>query len=365
VNGRRHPLWLVATREITEALRRKSFWITIGVLVAISSAAMILPEVLASDDDPIFEVAVFEATAGFEQTLVDTVAEGEVDLAVVGADPPIIVVTSGANAGLVGVVRQALATTVVVERLVDAGLDDDEIAGVLEAVPAPRLALLDPSGDARRLAAFVLSLAMYLILILVMTQVANGVAVEKSNRISEVLLPIVSPTSLLFGKVLGLGLLGVATVVAGAAPVIVKLGLGGDLPDGLGGALAGGGAWFLLGLALYLIIAGALAALVERTEEASSVLMPLNIVLIGAYLVGGSAPDSALSRVLAYLPLTSPMVMPSRLAVGAASPVEMAISLGLGVAAVLVAIRFGAIVYRRAIVRTGRRLKLRQLLRAA
>lgn len=383
---RQSPLWLVAAREVTEALRQKSLWITLGVLVAVSTAVMVLPDVLSSDDPTSYDVALVDTGPAFEAALADTVAaldadleviavddqaaarlaveDDDADVAVVGTDPPTIIVTSGQNDVLVGAVRQALASTEVVERLQGAGLADDEITDVLQA-PAPRLELLDAGGDARRGAAFLLSLAMYLVLIIVMTQVANGVAVEKSNRISEVLLPIVSPAALLFGKVLGVGLIGVLTVLTGAAPVLVKLGLGGDLPDGLGGALAGGAAWFLLGLALYLVLAGALASLVERTEEAASVLMPLNIILIGAYLVGGSAPETAISRVLGYIPLTSPMVMPSRIAVGAASPVEMAASLVLGVLAVLVAVRFGSIIYRRAIVRTGGRLKVRDLLRAA
>jgi ABC-2 type transport system permease protein len=380
---RQRPLWLVAEREVTEATRRKSFWITLGVLVAISAAAMILPDVLASDDDPSYEVAVFDISPALEPALTDAVAaidgelevvpvdseaaatlaveDGDADVAVVGAQEPTIIVTSGEQDRLVGAVRQALAATTAVERLEEAGLDAEEIAGVLQA-PAPRLELLDAGGDARRGAAFILSLAMYLILILVMTQVANGVAVEKSNRISEVLLPIVSPTSLLFGKVLGIGCIGVITVLAGASPILVKLTLGGDLPEGLGGALAGGGAWFLLGLALYLVLAGALAALVERTEEAAQAVGPLNIILIGAYLVGGSAPETTVSQVLGYIPLTSPMVMPSRIAVGAASGLEIVISLVLGVLAVVVAVRFGSVVYRRAIVRTGQRLKVRDVL---
>jgi ABC-2 type transport system permease protein len=58
-------------------------------------------------------------------------------------------------------------------------------------------------------------------------------------------------------------------------------------------------------------------------------------------------------------------VMPARIAVGAATPAEIAASLLLGVIAVVVTVRFGATVYRRAIVRTGRRLKLSDVLRTA
>jgi ABC-2 type transport system permease protein len=52
-----------------------------------------------------------------------------------------------------------------------------------------------------------------------------------------------------------------------------------------------------------------------------------------------------------------------RTAVTSVSPLEVAISV-LGVAATaIVFVRLGAVVYRRAIIRTGRRLKLREVLR--
>jgi ABC-2 type transport system permease protein len=57
------------------------------------------------------------------------------------------------------------------------------------------------------------------------------------------------------------------------------------------------------------------------------------------------------------------MVMPTRTAVGAAGGFEIAVSV-LGVAATAAAlVRVGSVVYRRAIIRTGRRLKLREVLR--
>jgi ABC-2 type transport system permease protein len=144
----------------------------------------------------------------------------------------------------------------------------------------------------------------------------------------------------------------------------VKAVAGGDLPAGLGPALAGGAAWILLGLVLYLTIAGALGALVERQEEAGSVLTPLSLLLIGTYIVAQSAADGSFGAVLAIFPLTSPIVMPVRIALGAASPLEIVASLLVGVATVFVVVRLGAAIYRRGIVHTGRRLHLRQALRS-
>ena len=100
----------------------------------------------------------------------------------------------------------------------------------------------------------------------------------------------------------------------------------------------------------------------ERQEEAGTVVMPMTILLVGSLLVAQSASDTALGRVLAIFPFTSPMVMPARIATGEASGVEMALSLVVGVATVVLVLRLGARVYARAIVHTGRRLKVREVL---
>jgi ABC-2 type transport system permease protein len=271
------------------------------------------------------------------------------------------VVKADKDQRLVGVLQQVLATRSLALELRRAGLSEGQVEDAL-AVPAARVEQVDTGDESRRASAAILSIVLYLLLFMLMVAVANGTAIEKSNRISEVLLAVVPPRSLLFGKVLGVGAAGLLTTLAGALPVIVKSAAGGDLPDGLGSALAGGAAWFLLGLVLYLTVAGALGALVERQEQAATAVAPLQVLLVAGYLVAQSASDTPVGTVLAYLPLTSPLVMPSRLAVGGSSPAEMAISLALGVLAVALSLRLGASVYRRAIVRTGRRLKLREVL---
>jgi ABC-2 type transport system permease protein len=226
----------------------------------------------------------------------------------------------------------------------------------------PRVERFDPAGSSRRGAAAILATVLYLLLIILMMQVANGTAIEKSNRISEVLLAIVRPGALLFGKVIGVGIVGVLTLLCGIIPVAVRLSSGGSLPQGIGSALIGGSAWFVLGIAFYLTLAGALGALVERQEEAGSVVMPLTMTLVAGFFVAQSAPASSLADVLAYIPFTSPLVMPSRIAIGVASPVEMILSLVLGVVSLVVAARVGATVYQRAIVRTGKRLRIGEVL---
>lgn len=68
---------------------------------------------------------------------------------------------------------------------------------------------------------------------------------------------------------------------------------------------------------------------------------------------------------LAYVPLSSPLVVPARIAIGASTPVELVASLLILLVTIALAVRFGSAAYGRAIVHTGRRLKLGEVLGAA
>lgn len=379
-----HGLGLVAGREVREALRRKTFWIVVVVLAIGSVLALVVPDLLSDDDAPTYDVGVVGTSESLDAAISSAVAriggtarltpvpdaaaadgaveDDGVDVVVVAGDPPTLVVRSGEHERLVALVQQAIAVDAVTSRLEGAGLSPEEAEQALSAPPA-QIRAVDADADERWGASFAVSLVMYLLLLTLMMQAANGTAVEKSNRISEVLLAIVRPGALLFGKVLGIATVGVLTLSATLVPVVVKLGLGGDLPAGLGAAAAGGAAWFVLGLLLYLTLAAALGALVERPEEAGSAVMPLMAVLVATFVVTQGGVDSTLGTVLGYFPLTSPLMEPPRLALGVSSPVEVAASLLLGAGAVLVTGRVASTIYGRAIVRTGRRLKVGDVLR--
>ncbi|MGH8971624.1 MAG: ABC transporter permease [Acidimicrobiia bacterium] len=377
-------VWLVAGRELHQAFRGKAFWIGAGALFVASAAGMIVPDVLGESSSR-YRVAVVNGTPAFEGSLrevarsldwhievTDTpdpaaarraVDQGDVDVAAIAGAEPAVVVKSITVDRLVGVVQQALEIDGLAGRLLDRGLSPGDVAEVLDNEPV-RVEHRD-SGEVERTrqgVAFAVALALYLLLLLLMTQVATGTATEKANRISEVLLAIVRPGTLLAGKVIGVGAVGLLTLLAGVVPVVVKVATG-DPPAGTGAAVLGAAPWFVLGAALYLTLAGALGSLVDRPEEVNSAVVPLSTMLI-AGIFAAQAADSGLATVLAYVPLTSPLVMPSRIAVGVATPAETALSLAASLVALAVAARAGSTVYRRAIIRTGRRLRLREVLAA-
>jgi ABC-2 type transport system permease protein len=376
---------LVAGRELRETFRRKSYWIVTAVLLLGSTAAMVLPSVLGSDERPRFDVVLVGSaddlgdpliavadrlgvdidveTTTDESAALHDVEEERADLAVVPGDPPRFVVRADEDDRLLAAASQSWADQELVTRLTAAGLESADIERALD-VPTPRVDEVDEANEGRRTAAFAVSFVLYLLLLSLMVQVANAVAVEKSNRISEVLLPVVRPGALLFGKVIGVCIVGVLTLAAVAAPVVVRLVVGGDLPEGIAATLGASVVWFVLGLALYLTIAGSLGALAERQEQAGSVVAPLTFLLIATFIAAQSAGDTVLGVFLAIFPFTSPLMMPFRVAIGESNTIEIIASLVVLVGTVAAAGAIGSTIYSRAIVRTGRRLTLREALQS-
>ena len=110
---------------------------------------------------------------------------------------------------------------------------------------------------------------LYGLLILFGQFVAQGVVEEKSSRVVELLLATMKPWQLLAGKIVGLGLLGLAQIV-----VIAVVGVAGalafdlvDIPGELIGTAVSVVLWFVLGYAFYAAIFAVAASLVSRQED--------------------------------------------------------------------------------------------------
>jgi ABC-2 type transport system permease protein len=175
------------------------------------------------------------------------------------------------------------------------------------------------------------------------------------------------PTQLLTGKVIGIGLVALGQVAAALAVfVVLGLAVGSDLVHGAsGGVVAVGALWFVLGYAFYCTAFAAAGSLLSRSSDAANVAFPIAIPLIAAYAISFSVLFGHVSgfyRVLGFLPPTAPVAMPTLYAVGAASAAGIVVSAVITAAATIGMTWVGGLVYQRAIMRTGERVRLKQVL---
>ena len=143
-----------------------------------------------------------------------------------------------------------------------------------------------------------------------------------------------------------------AAAVQGAAPGVV-----------LAGAL-----WLVLGYAFYCAYAAA-GSLITRQADAYNASIPLQLPLILAYLLAYTVLYASgvnwFYHLLAFIPFTAPVATTVLVTVGAAPAWELVLSAAISLAATVGMARLAGTIYERAILRTGSRLRVRQVLRSA
>lgn len=191
-----------------------------------------------------------------------------------------------------------------------------------------------------------------------------GVVEEKSSRVVEVLLSRLRPAELLAGKILGIGLVGLAqlALVAGAALIALRFGenpSASTTPSTIAWIVF----WFVMGYGFYAVLYATAGSLVSRQEEAQSIQFPISAALIVTYLAAMEAarsPDGAVSVIASLFPPTAPMVMIARIAQGDVPWWQIVLSVSLMVVTVYGMVLLAGRIYAGAVLRFGRRLRLRE-----
>jgi ABC-2 type transport system permease protein len=200
--------------------------------------------------------------------------------------------------------------------------------------------------------------------------VLSGVVEEKSSRTVEVLLARMPARNLLAGKIAGIGLLGLGQIVATAVVALVAASLADsfDVPAVRGSVLAWAVVWFMLGYGLFATVFGTLGSLASRTEDASSVTGPVTVILVLGFLVSFAAigsTDTTWARLVSWFPITAPLAMPNRIAMGATTWWDPVVAAILTVATIAGLVVLGGRIYTRAILHTGATLSLGEAWRGA
>jgi ABC-2 type transport system permease protein len=308
-----------------------------------------------------------------EQSVADAEAalrSGQLDLAIVDGDR--IVVNeplSGKSESSTSTLVQVLAPELgVLHAYQAAGLSPDQIGQVAHARAVPVQSL---HAGSRRGVIKSTSVIGVVLIFLMLTQyntwILIGVMQEKASRVVEVLLATLRPLELLGGKVLGIGLvaMGQAALIVAEAFILSKA-VGSDLLHGTGPVLILSDLlWLVLGYAFYCWVYAAAGSTAERQDQVQTLALPLSLPIIIGYVysitVASSGNPSLLFKVLAYLPPTAPFAMPVLVSLDLVSWWQFLASVVLSIAGTAVVAWFAAGIYRRAVLRSGQRVSLRDL----
>ncbi|WP_394010546.1 ABC transporter permease [Anaerococcus cruorum] len=209
---------------------------------------------------------------------------------------------------------------------------------------------------------FILMFLMYMVLMSFVNLVLADIATEKGTKMIEFIFSSVRPGDYFAGKMFGnfiaVFVQIITYVIFGIVGffIVKSKGLldGIDLSYNLTGSTYGMIAeivlLFLLGIFVFLILAGMLASFATKVEDAGKMGTPLilgTIILFFLAISLRGKGDIMITKVLSYVPLASTFFMPLRLLNGYASLMEGLISVAILIVTILLVYRFGERVYKR------------------
>ena len=259
------------------------------------------------------------------------------------------------------------------------GWDEAQIGGFLAPSKMELYETVQESGKSMGQAylyTYVLVMLLYMTVMLYGQMVATSVASEKSNRAMEMLITSARPMSLMFGKVIGSGLAGLAQIgvllfsAVGFYQIhaerfsdITMVRSMFEMPPEL---VVYTILFYLIGYFMYAFLYGALGSLASRTEDINTSIMPIILLMVLAMMVsllGMANPEASFVTVCSFIPLLAPMVMFVRICMTDVPFWQIALSVVLMLATTGLIGYLSARIYRLGILMYGKPPKLSEIFR--
>jgi len=224
---------------------------------------------------------------------------------------------------------------------------------------------------------YVLLILLFMSITMYGQMVTMSVITEKSTRTMELLVTSAKPDNLIFGKVIGTGLAGLAQLTTFLLALFVMYKINYEsvknipyistLFEGSSYMLFYTLIYYLLGFFLYAFLLGALGSLCSRVEDANVMVTPATLLLVAGFYIAiyGALlnPNSLFMVIASMIPFFSPMVMLVRMGMTDVPFWQVALSIvitGLGVYGMG---KLSVMIYRIGVLIYGNKPSLKQILK--
>jgi ABC-2 type transport system permease protein len=400
-------LWSVVRREYVERVRTKGFLIGTILGPLLMSGLMIVPVLVARsggkllsvtvldrtgavgpavekalrearfDDKPRFDVREATAAPAAEQeaALREAVLAGKLDGFV---DLPADSVEKGtasyfgrnvSNRLDLRTLQRAVNEVLVATRLAGAGLDAARVKELTRELDL-RTVRLSTTGEREdrgtaMLFAIILLMILYTSIIMWGQVVMTSTIEEKTSRVVEVIGSGIGPSTLLAGKLLGVGGAGLTQFLIWALSLFgVSLAMAGPfagtlpMPEVTPLVLVSFVLFFVLGFLFYAALYAAIGSAVNTVQEAQNFVFPLLMPLILAMVCFPTvleSPEGPLAVTMSMIPGISPLIMFLRIVVLTPPTWQIVLSIVLLVLGLLAAVWLAARIYRVGILMYGKK----------
>lgn len=223
----------------------------------------------------------------------------------------------------------------------------------------------------------IISLVLFYAVFFCAQQVSVAITTEKTSKIIETLVTSTDSKTIVLGKTLGIGIVGLVQVILMITVAIISakfcidpelLNTIFDVSSITPKLLILTLVYFCFGYALYSLFFALTGATVSKPEDVQYANGPVSFVaVIGFYLAYFSMmnPSSNLNKISGIIPISSPFSMPLRIMMGTATNSEITTSLLVLVVTTILLAVVAIRVYSTTILNTGARLSLKEAIKMA
>ena len=204
-------------------------------------------------------------------------------------------------------------------------------------------------------------------------QVSSSITTEKTSKIMETLVTSTTPRTIVLGKTIGIGVVGLLQMIVIVATALISAKSFLD-PELLNMALDMSNMtvylgiitiiYFVLGYFTYALLYALTGSTVSKPEDIQSANGPVAILaVIGFYLSYFTMmnPTSSLNVFASLFPISSPFCMPFRIMMGLASTTDVIVSIAILLVTILVIAQIAIKIYSSAILNYGTKMSLKDM----
>jgi len=233
----------------------------------------------------------------------------------------------------------------------------------------------DEKANGNVFAMMLLSIVLFYAIYFCAYQVSSSITTEKTSKIIETLVTSTSPKTIVLGKTIGIGIVGLLQMIllVGTALISAKV----FLEPGMIEQVLDMSAitpylgivtiiYFILGYFAYALLYALTGSTVSKPEDIQSANGPVAMLaVIGFYLSYFTMmnPTSEMNIFASLFPISSPFCMPFRIMMGLAKPTDVLISIAILVVTILVIAKVTIKIYSNAILNYGTKMSLKGIIK--
>lgn len=255
------------------------------------------------------------------------------------------------------------------------GLTQEQLASITPNFEFSLEQTEEEKASGNVMAIMLLSIVLFYAIYFCAYQVSSSITTEKTSKIMETLVTSTSPRTIVLGKTIGIGIVGLIQMILIVATAIIsaKSFLDPEMIDAvldmsnitpyLGIITV---VYFVLGYLAYALLYALTGSTVSKPEDIQSANTPVAILaVLGFYLSYFTMmnPTSELNVFASMFPISSPFCMPFRIMMGLASTTDVLISIAILVVTILVIAQVAIKIYSNAILNYGTKMSFKDIVK--